>query len=70
MKASRMRGPAGEPGLRMCASNLSITLTSIATGRAEQQKTDEAETLLREALLVDHCFLLFLSLQLHAIGLG
>ena len=70
MKASRMRGPAGEPGLRMCASNLSITLTSIATGRAEQQKTDEAETLLRVAWWVVHWFVLFLSLVRQASGLG
>lgn len=56
IKACRLRGPAGEPGLRICASNLIITLISIAEGNARQQKTEEAETVFREALLV-HCCL-------------
>lgn len=58
MKACRVRGPAGEPGLKMCARNLAITLTSIADGKTQQQKCGEAEVLYREALLVSSfaCF--------------
>ncbi len=52
MKACRVRGPAGEPGLYMCASSVAITLSSIADGKNEQQKCGEAEVLYREALLV------------------
>lgn len=49
------RGLAGEPGLLICASNLIITLISIAEGKARQQKTEEAEIVFREALLLHYC---------------
>ncbi len=64
MKACRVRGPAGAPGLYMCARSLAITLSSIADGKNEQQKCEEAEVLYREALLVLVvlvCLLLHLS---------
>lgn len=51
MKACRVRGPAGEPGLHMTARRLAITLSSIAEGKTRQQKCEEAEVLFREALL-------------------
>ena len=53
MKACRVRGPAGEPGLHMTARRLAITLSSIAEGKTRQQKCEEAEVLFREALLVN-----------------
>jgi len=58
MKACRVRGPAGEPGLYMCARNLAVTLRCIADGKIRQQKHREAEALYREALLVSSfaCF--------------
>ncbi len=64
MKACRVRGPAGEPGLYMCARSLAITLSSIAEGKFQQSKCGEAEILCREALLVIlfacRCFCTFL----------
>ena len=50
MKASRLRGPAGDPGLGLVATMMLITLMSIAEGKASDPV--KAEGLLREALVV------------------
>ena len=51
LKAARQRGAAGYPCLSMMATQLLVTLTSIAEGKSTQEPV-EAEGLLREALVV------------------
>lgn len=56
MKASRMRGPAGELALSVCGNNTRMALHVLVEGMETKDKavTPEAELLLREALLVRH----------------
>ena len=53
MKASRLRGPAGKPGLELVATLMLITLMSIAEGKSIDPV--KAEGVLREALVVGLC---------------